>query len=252
MMEIYSDLHVHSTFCDGKDDPEAIIQTAISRGMKTLGFSSHAHTPFYEEWCMSPSVTEDYKKTIRLLQKKYASRIRILLGTEWDYYSDGPRDGYDYLIGSVHFLPFGDEYIPVDESPDVLLTAANKYANGDMLLLAEKYFELVSQIVEKTNCDIIGHFDLITKFNEKVQLFDEQDPRYIRAWQKACDRLLSAGKTFEINTGAISRGWRTTPYPSSPILKYLKEHGASFMLNSDSHQKETIMAYFEQFKNLPD
>ena len=35
-----------------------------------------------------------------------------------------------------------------------------------MLGIAELYFDTVGEIVEATDCDIIGHFDLLTKFNE--------------------------------------------------------------------------------------
>ena len=35
-----------------------------------------------------------------------------------------------------------------------------------MLVVAELYFETVGGIVSATDCDMIGHFDLITKFTE--------------------------------------------------------------------------------------
>ena len=71
--------------------------------------------------------------------------------------------------------------------------AAEKYFNGDMLSLAEEYFKTVSQVVEKTNCDIIGHFDLIRKFNEGNKLFDENNPRYRKAATDAAKTLLKLG-----------------------------------------------------------
>ena len=36
------DLHVHTTFSDGKNTPEEIVLEAIRRGMDTIGFSDHS------------------------------------------------------------------------------------------------------------------------------------------------------------------------------------------------------------------
>ncbi|MBQ0005173.1 MAG: hypothetical protein KBS68_04840, partial [Clostridiales bacterium] len=93
-----------------------------------------------------------------------------------------------------------------------------------------------------------GHFDLISKVNEKDHLFDEHHPRYVAAWQKAADKLLESGRPFEINTGAISRGYRTQPYPSLEMIEYLKERGASFVLASDSHNTETLCYDFDKYE----
>ena len=34
-----ADLHVHTTFCDGKNTPEEVVLTAIEMGLCKLGFS---------------------------------------------------------------------------------------------------------------------------------------------------------------------------------------------------------------------
>ena len=39
-------LHIHSTYADGKDTPEEIIQEAIKRGYDSIGFSEHSFMPF--------------------------------------------------------------------------------------------------------------------------------------------------------------------------------------------------------------
>ena len=100
-----------------------------------------------------------------------------------------------------------------------------------------------------TRCDIIGHFDLITKFIEQDPQFDVHHPRYVKAWQGAADTLLKTGRPFEINTGAISRGYRTSPYPAGEIRDYIRAHGGKLILSSDSHQKETIAFRFEDYLN---
>ena len=69
----------------------------------------------------------------------------------------------------------------------------------------------------------------------------------MKAWQTAADRLLKTGKPFEINTGAISRGYRTEPYPAKDIRDYIRRNGGTLILSSDSHQKETIAYRFQDW-----
>ena len=234
------DLHVHTTFCDGKNTAEETVLTAISRGMDVIGFSGHSHTPFDESYCMSVEGTERYREEILRLRKKYRGKIKILLGIEQDLFSDIPAEGYDYVIGSVHYFKLGDEYVPVDHTAAIQKAAADGYFGGDMISLAEVYFDEVARVAETTGCDIVGHFDLVTKFNEDGLLFDVTDPRYVRAWQAAVDRLIPSGALFEINTGAITRGYRKTPYPAPDIYGYIKERGGRFILSGDVHRAENL------------
>ena len=97
-------LHTHTTFCDGDNTPEQLAAAALAAGCGTLGFSGHSHTGFDERYCMSPSGTREYIRQVRQLQAEYAPRLRILLGIEQDYYSEQPAEGYDFVIGSVHYL----------------------------------------------------------------------------------------------------------------------------------------------------
>ena len=248
-MELF-DLHVHSVFSDGRDTPRDIVISAIEKGVKTLGFSDHSYTEFDERYCIQRDKQAEYIRTINELKNEFSDKIEILCATEQDFYSTAHTAGYDYVIGSVHYVLIDGEYIPVDETADILKQAADKYFSGDILSLCEAYFENVGKVYEKTKCDIVGHFDLITKFNEQEQLFDENDPRYIRAYRKAVDKIIEDCKVFEINTGAISRGYRTTPYPSENIRSYIRQKGGKFILSSDSHQKETLCFEFDKFRNL--
>ena len=213
--------------------------------MKKLGFSGHAHTPFDEEACMSVDETRSYVDEIFRLKAKYAGKIEILCGTEQDYYSDTATNSYDYVIGSVHYVEIGGKYFSVDDTPEIL-EAGIRACGGDEYVLSERYFALVSDVVNRTGADIIGHFDLITKFGR----IDEDNPRYIDAALSAADTLLKTGKPFEINTGAISRGYKSFPYPSLRILKYIAERGGSVILSSDSHSKNTLMFKFTEYEAM--
>ena len=243
------DFHVHTNFCDGKDSPEDIVKEALRRGMSRLGFSGHSFTAFDTEPCMTFDGTQSYVSEIHRLREKYRGQIDILCGTEQDYYSDMPTGNYDYVIGSVHYVKIDREYISVDHTPEIFADLIHRL-NDDPYKVVEEYYSLAADVVRKTNADIIGHFDLITKFNETNKFFDEDNPRYISACNDALDSLLETGKPFEINTGAISRGWRKTPYPSARILEYISSHGGSVILSSDSHSKDTLMYQFPECEEL--
>lgn len=267
------DLHVHTKFCDGSGTPDEIVRAAIDKGLDVIGFSGHAHTPFDEEVCMSVDGMEEYEKAVRAAADKYAGEIRVLCGTEQDYYSDQPTDRWDYVIGSVHYIevpadtsaadektdaPAADDpcaragnfaYPSVDDTTEIFEDAVERYFDGDVYAFAEAYYDVLSDVVRKTGADIIGHFDLISKFNAggenggKGKYFDESHPRYVAAWQKAADALLETGALFEINYGGMNRGRRNEPYPSKPIRDYLEARGGRFIRSSDSHVPETLACW---------
>ncbi len=242
-----ADYHVHTTFCDGKNTPEEMVRAAVAKGMTAIGFSGHSRTAFDESWCMSADGTAAYRAEIARLKQKYAGRIRILCGTEQDYYSDADTAGYDYVIGSVHYVLLGGAYVPVDESAEILRAAAAKQLGGDVYALAELYFRTVADVFDRTRCDVIGHFDLVSKFNEGGALLDENHPRYVAAWQRAADRLLQSGRPFEVNTGAIFRGYRSEPYPAPAMQDYLAARGARFLLSGDAHSADALCFRFEKW-----
>lgn len=247
---ITKDLHSHTTYCDGADTPEEMILSAIDKGLKVYGLSGHSYTFFDTSYCMQEDDIPKYIAEVRSLAEKHRDSIEVLCGVEQDYYSEYPTDGFDYVIGSVHYIKCSGEYVPVDESPDILRAAADKHFGGDIYALCAEYYRTVADVVEKTSCDIIGHFDLITKFIEREPLFDTAGPRYVAAWQAAADRLISTGVPFEINTGAMSRGYRTSPYPSMEIIAYIKSHGGKLILSSDAHSIGSIAYRFDVYEAL--
>lgn len=245
-----SNLHTHTRFSDGADLAEEVVLSAIELGIETLGFSEHSALPFPTSWCMDAPTTECYHKEISRLKEVYCDRLHILLGIEQDLLSGKPSYPYDYVIGSVHCLEADGEICEVDASHDVLADAVKRHYHGDPYRMCRAYFESVAQVVEKTGCDIVGHFDLIAKFNEKNLLFDEQDPRYLRHALEALDFLMEQDVVIEVNTGAISRGYRKTPYPSLMLLRRIAEKRGRVTLSSDSHSKETLLCSFSAAKQI--
>ncbi|MBQ2679609.1 MAG: histidinol-phosphatase [Firmicutes bacterium] len=241
-MSLKCNFHTHTTFCDGRSTPEEVVISAIEKGFWAIGFSGHMYTPFDESYCMSKEGTAEYIKEIRRLRNVYGDRIKIFLGIESDYCSDEDISPYDYTIGSVHYVLKNGEYIPVDETAEIQVDAVNRLYNGDFLAFAEDYFACVSNV----NGEIVGHLDLISKFNEDGSIFDETAPRYVSSAENAIIKLISRDMIFEINTGAMSRGYRKTPYPSEKLLRIIREKGGKIMINSDAHEASNIDFAFDE------
>ncbi len=240
---IRSDLHIHSSFCDGADSPEDMVKEAINRGLVSLGFSGH----------MDPSVgvpmdIGKYKAEIRRLKEKYKGQIDIFLGGEVDCLFDGGDiDDLEYRIGSTHTLRMRDgRMFSVDDTEEILKKFSKEYYGGDYYALSRDYYETEAKIIEKAHPDFIGHFDLVLRFNDSLHFIDEDDQRYIKPALETMEYLAKADLPFEINCGAVNRGRRKDFYPGKRLLNALHGFGGRIVLSSDAHDKEHILASFRE------
>ncbi len=239
---IRENLHTHTLYCDGKNTAEEMILSAIEKSFTDIGFSGHSFTEFDTSYCMTE--TPEYRAEILSLKEKYKGKINVWLGLEKDYFSNEDRGAYDYIIGSVHYVLKNGQYIPVDESAETIKNAVENEYGGDYSLFIKDYYEEVSLIVKKTDCDIIGHFDLISKYFDDLGI--EETESYLEIAFNALEKLIPEGKPFEINTGAIARGTKKFPYPSFKILKKINELEGKIIFSSDCHNKEYLDCYFEE------
>lgn len=250
MLKFKQNLHTHSVLCDGTDKIEDMVIEAVNKGFYSLGFSGHAYTPFSLKYCMTPEETAEYIQEVNRVKEKYKDKIKIFLGTEVDYFSKGVFVDYEYVIGSVHYMDSDgkDEEKGFDtSSAKFLKSRADKYFNGDVYALAEKYYELLADLPNKlAKMDVVGHFDLLMKSCEDERIIDTSNKRYQDAVENCLNRLIKKVDVFEVNTGAIARGYRTEPYPEKWILKKIKEKGGKIILSSDCHKKEMLDCYYEQ------
>ena len=131
-----------------------------------------------------------------------------------------------------------------------MLTTVRDFFGGDHYAYAKRYFHTVAETADLHDPTFFGHIDLVAKYNEGGKYFDESDKRYRNAALEAVEALIPKGKPFEINTGAISRGVRTTPYPAPFILKEIHDQGGRIILSGDSHTAEGLLCAYEQATEL--
>ena len=248
-MPIQSNIHTHTTYADGRDTPEAMLRAALLLGFHTLGFSEHGHADY--DGCSMPAAVEPaYRAEIQALRAKYAGQIDVLMGYEHDWLAPPSPDRYDYTIESVHYVMAGGEYVCVDNTRAILESAIHRLFGSDPYALCRAYFHAVCDSCEGSPAEVIGHMELVMKFNEARDLFDDADPRYLRWALEAADCAADSGKLIEINTGAIARGYRTQPYPGPALLRRLAERGARVIITSDCHNSDYLNCGFDAAATL--
>ena len=249
-MKYLQNLHTHSTWCDGKDTPREIIRIAMEKGFDSLGFSGHSYMFYSPNHSMSVEGTEQYKAEVAALRETFRGQLDIRLGLEYDYWSEVELSGYDYLIGSAHYLKIGDSYIGFDRGADEVHRVIDTYFSGDGIAFARAYYAMLASLPERGRFDILGHIDLITKNCEKTFLFDTESKEYRSAAFEAIDALTGKIPFFEVNTGAISRGYRISPYPTIPLLRELKRRGWGAVISSDCHDGQYLDCAFSEAREL--
>ena len=240
---IFSDLHSHSLFSDGKTSIREMLQGALEKGLLAYGISDHSHTPEDESYCMKKEALPVYLAECRELKKEYAGRIEFYCGLEKDALSEVDPERFDYLIGSVHYVKVGASLFDADgkEGQERFLKSV-----GDKYEFARRYFDAVVRHVQKGEFQIIGHFDVITKFG----LYDGDDPLYRRLAAEALEEVLKSGRFLEVNTGAMARGYRENPYPDKFLLRLAAKNGAKAVLSGDAHRPDRIAFGFSEAVRL--
>lgn len=244
-------VHTHTTLCDGRDTPEAMAAAACALGIRHLGFSCHSHTPSpYDAGYVLPADMADYRRQVLALREQYAGRMEIILGLEWDSQADVSPEGFDYWIGSVHYQksPAG-VYYAADWSAEQFAACRDELFGGDPLAVTEGYFAEVARVAA-LGPTILGHLDLIAKFNAGNTLFDEDAPRYRTAALEALHAVDPAATLLEINTGGMARGYRSVPYPALFLLKEWHSMGGRIILTADAHTTSGLLYAYDQAADL--
>ena len=242
-----TNLHTHTTFCDGKNTVEEFAKVAIEKGFSSLGFSGHGYTEYDLRYCMKDM--DGYIAEVKRIKEKYKGKIEIYVGVEEDSHSEVCREKFDYLIGSCHYLWIDGNAYPLDSNYDYFKICL-KACGGDAIRLAKEYYEQFCQYILRRKPDIIGHFDLPTKFDEREQCRFLQNKTYWKIAEEYLERALRAGCIFEVNTGLMARGYRSSPCPHERLLKIIAKKGGKVTLSSDAHQVETLGYGFEEVKKL--
>ena len=77
---IFSNLHTHTTFSDGKNSPDEMIKRAVERSFTSLGFSDHSERMVPSLLGSSRDNLSDYRESILDLKERYAEDVAVFCG----------------------------------------------------------------------------------------------------------------------------------------------------------------------------
>lgn len=243
-------LHAHCTFDDGADTPEQMVRAATGAGFRAVGLSLHSPIPGEEDWCARPEKIPEFQAEMQRLAAVYRDEIAVYCGLEYDLCSEPDFEGFAYVIASVHELALDGRRWSVDDTRARAKALIDEAFGGDGDATAQAYFAAVARIAALPEADVVGHFDLLTKFDEPEPLYHADGRAYQTAALEAMEQLVRAGKIFEINTGAVAKGYRTAFYPDTPLLRALRDMGGKITISSDAHTADKIAFGFPQAEAL--
>jgi histidinol-phosphatase (PHP family) len=238
--------HVHSTFSDGDNSIDEMVQAAIDAGLDEVGISDHyvlLASGQQLDWSMPIDALSRYFDAIREAENAVNGKIAVKYGIEADFDPASVEDlreilqnnPFDYVIGSVHFVNGST----IDSHERYWLDLSEAERNEVIL----EYWSLVAKLARTGMFDIVGHIDLYKKFGAQPTV-DISD-----AVITALDAVASAGMTVELNTA----GWHKTireAYPSAAILRACHKRGIPMMVTADAHNAKDIARDMERGRQL--
>ncbi len=253
---MWSNLHTHSSYCDGASSLKELIDSAISKNMISLGFSSHAPLPFHSPWCMKRENLTHYINEINQL-KKSTSQLQVYSGLEVDYIpgkisTDNFKNQLDYTIGSIHFVEsfHDDRGWEIDGTHASFSEGYEFIFKKDIRAVVTRYLELTREMIIRSCPTIIGHLDKIKIQNKYFPYFDESENWYQQEVKHTLDVIRESGAIVEVNTRGLYQKKSITTYPSPWILKLICQQRIPITLSSDAHHPEDLIKQFPETAKL--
>lgn len=255
--KMFVDYHVHTAFSDDSSYPmEEVVKDAIRMGLNEICFTDHVDYGVKPDWEQienaawrngKPLVNVDYPRymeQIRKMQDLYGGQITIRMGMEFgvqmhtipQFEALYRRLPFDFIILSVHQVEDKEFW-----TQDFQKGRSQKEYN-------ERYYqELLNLVHHFPHYSVLGHMDLIARYDEAgVYPFQNIRP-YV---EQILKKVIQDQKGIEINTSSHRYGVAGST-PSEEILRLYHELGGRIItLGSDSHKPEHLGTYMEEAKEL--
>lgn len=188
---------------------------------------------------------ERYAQTVRSLAHEFADRLTVLCGFEIEVVPQDrypqlvaeyrARYGFDYVVGSVHYL----NDTMVDGSSDETFLGLVEQMGG-MENLAVAYYQKVAEMAQAVRPEVIGHLDLVRLRAHRLGLTEAiATPRVRRAVEEALEAIRSVDAFVEVNTSGLRKGL-PEPYPARWIVELGTRMGVKFCIGDDSHRPTQV------------
>jgi histidinol-phosphatase (PHP family) len=237
-------------FCGhAKGQLSSVVEAACARGFTTYGLSEHAprflrEHLYPEEAALTPAdlgkTFERYVERAVALRDEYADRLELLVGFEtealplqsWPQKMREIRASapFDYIVGSVHSV--GETWIDLN----VETSERAALACGGWEALRAAYFDQLADLVQALQPEIVGHVDLIRRFEGYDFAFSA---RAMQHAERVLEAARSAGSALEVNAAPARRGFGPV-YPGPQVLSRACAMGVAATLGDDSHGPDTV------------
>lgn len=239
-------------FCRHARGPlEGVVKRAIEEGFTHYGLSEHA--PRYRDEDLFPgeedlgpagleALFSAYQREAIELRDRYADRIEVLIGFEterlppdrWESQMRAIRQSapFDYMIGSVHDV----DGQCIDYSPEWTQDVATHCGGRRAMQL--KYFDALADLVSTLRPEVVGHIDLIRKFDGPQAGFD---PDVMTRIEQVLAMVREVGAVLDVNPGAHRRGLSPV-YPLPEILERAHAMDVGVTLGDDGHGAHDVGA----------
>ena len=252
-----ADYHVHTEFSDDSVYPmEEVVKDAIRMGLDEICFTDHVDYGVKEDWDSKvpmkyrngePVANVDYPRyaeEICRMRRQYGDRITIRMGMEFGmqmhtiprFQALYDRYPFDFILLSVHQVEDRELWTQSFQSGRTQKEYNERY-----------YKELLDLTEHYQNYSVLGHLDLIVRYDENgVYPFEKLRPLVAQLLRT----VIENGKGIEVNTS-----WRryglTDHTPSKAILELYRDLGGRILtLGSDSHKPEHLGAYMTETREL--
>ena len=234
-----ADYHIHTPLCHHATGwPLEYAAHAVELGLGEIGFADHNPMPEpFDDWRMSLADLPRYLDAVEQARAAFP-QLTIRLGLECDFIVGreawieelaGMAD-WDFLIGSVHYLPEGWE---VDHPKYI-----GRHA-GHAEEIWASYWRTYEQCIRSGLFDFVAHPDLPKKFGHRPS----GDLR--RFYEPSVRALAECGVAFEINTAGLRKDCREL-YPAPGFVALACEAKVPLLINSDAHAVEELAAGFPE------
>ncbi|MCI9174721.1 MAG: histidinol-phosphatase HisJ family protein [Lachnospiraceae bacterium] len=259
---MFADYHVHTEFSNDSVYPiQEVIEDAIAMRMDEICFTDHVDYGVKKDRSPLLSAKEQkdkqylnvdypaYAAKIKELRLAYGSRIDIRMGLEFGMQSHTVRQ-FEKLLHSVPFdrNPLDFIILSVHQVEDKEFWTQEFQEGKSQREYNERYYqELLHVVREYKDYSVLGHLDLISRYDRKGLYPLEQVKPIISEILKTAIR---DGKGLELNTSCRRYGLKDTT-PAVEILKLYRELGGEIItVGSDSHQPGQLGAFIEEGKQL--
>ncbi len=252
-----ADYHVHTQFSDDSVYPMAqVVKDAVARGIQEICFTDHVDYGIKDDWdsgrpiaCRGDELLANvdyplYFAQIRELQCLYETQITLKAGLEFgmqahtvlQYETLFQKYPLDFVILSIHQIDDLEFW-----TQDFQRTRSQKEYH-------QRYYEEMLHLVNAYhNYSVLGHMDLIVRYDEKGVYPYEKIRPLVREILQA---VIRDGKGIELNTSYHRYGLKDTT-PSVHILQEYRELGGEMItIGSDSHTPAHLGAGLQEAKEL--